>query len=57
MTFICDLLALFQAPCINTCDLPGLICQAGRCLCDLKFNLFWTGARCLACPKGWMVTG
>jgi len=34
-----------------------MICVNNVCKCDAALNLFWTGARCLTCPMGWLFSG
>lgn len=46
----------YNDPCQNKCDLPGLVCQNNRCQCDSRQRLFWTGARCFACPNTWTLS-
>ncbi|UJR14911.1 hypothetical protein I4U23_001895 [Adineta vaga] len=47
---------VYDDQCTNSCDIPGMICTTGRCKCDSKQYLFWTGARCAPCPNDWVMT-
>ena len=58
ISFSCYLLAsIYDTSCNKTCDFPGMVCVDGRCKCNSKDRLFWTGARCLTCPSSWAISG
>ncbi|CAF2167723.1 unnamed protein product [Rotaria magnacalcarata] len=44
---------VYNDPCTDKCNLPGMICMNNVCKCDSKNRRFWTGARCSFCPTDW----
>ncbi|CAF3335488.1 unnamed protein product [Rotaria socialis] len=44
---------VYNDPCTDKCNLPGMICMNNKCKCDSKNRRFWTGARCSFCPTDW----
>ncbi|CAF1074457.1 unnamed protein product [Adineta ricciae] len=46
-------MSIYNSVCTTTCNFPGMICAYGRCKCDWRSHLFWTGVRCLPCPNKW----
>ncbi|UJR31779.1 hypothetical protein I4U23_019257 [Adineta vaga] len=43
--------SVYNTVCTTKCNFPGMLCISGRCKCDWKNHLFWTGGRCLPCPN------